>query len=176
MKQLIFIMLFAFGLLSAQTTYYYDPATGGVTVQGNYTNVNLWSTNDSIPSFYAPMHNDTTKFNIYTKVFGWTGLDSNHVANVIPTNLIWANSKGEFFKSPMPYNKGNTTLSSTLLQTTFVITHGLGYTPTSVIVQPKSASAASGHYVSAISSTTFTITYLVNIGISSLTWDWIAYK
>jgi hypothetical protein len=66
----------------------------------------------------------------------------------------------------------NTTLSSS---STWIITHGLGWTPNRIMTQPRSLiNPANSYYVSAITSTTFTITFNLPIsGVFSM--DWQAY-
>lgn len=74
--------------------------------------------------------------------------------------------------------KGTSTFSGISLQTSYVITHGLGWTPSSVFVQPTSLNAAVLSYVSAITSTNFTITFISApvIGTNNISFYWVAYK
>lgn len=74
--------------------------------------------------------------------------------------------------------RGTATISGTLLQTQYTITHALGYTPTMIFIQPKSANAAALSWVDNITSTTFRITFLSVpiIGTNNISFNWIAYK
>lgn len=75
-------------------------------------------------------------------------------------------------------NTGSATVSGTALQTAYVITHSLGYTPTSISIQAKSANASVLSYISAITSTTFTITFISVpiLGTNNISFYWVAYK
>lgn len=55
--------------------------------------------------------------------------------------------------------QGQSTFSGNASATAFVVTHGLGKTPTNVQVTPTTAVASALHAVTARTTTTFTITY-----------------
>lgn len=72
---------------------------------------------------------------------------------------------------------GTATVSGTILQTQYTITHGLGYTPSKVFIQPKSSNAAVPSWVDNITSTTFRVTFssVPVIGTNNISFDWQAY-
>lgn len=73
---------------------------------------------------------------------------------------------------------GTSTFSGITLTTQYTITHGLGFTPSSVFMQPKSANASALSYVDNITSTTFRITFLAIpiLGTNNISFSWIAYR
>lgn len=75
-------------------------------------------------------------------------------------------------------NRGSAIVSGALLQTQYTITHSLGYTPTMIFIQPKSANAAVPSWVDNITSTTFRITFasVPVLGTNNISFNWIAYK
>lgn len=75
-------------------------------------------------------------------------------------------------------DKGTATVSGTLLQTQYTITHGLSYTPSSVFIQAKSSNASALSFVDNITSTTFRITFLSVpiIGTNNISFNWISYR
>lgn len=97
-------------------------------------------------------------------------LTSNSVGRVSPTPISALGG--------LQGNLGSATVSGTLLQTAYVITHGLSYTPTAVFIQPKSANASALSYVSNITSTQFTVNFLSVpiIGTNNISFNWVAYK
>lgn len=74
--------------------------------------------------------------------------------------------------------KGNVTFNGTLLQTAYVVNHGLPFTPAQVIIQARSANAAAYSYVSAINGTSFTINFLTVpvIGSNNISFDYLILK
>lgn len=77
------------------------------------------------------------------------------------------------------YSTGQTTISTLVGTANYVVTHGLNYTPIKVFLQSRSQSAAnSNYYVSAITTTTFTITLvtLPLIAGNNMIFDWLAVK
>jgi len=83
-------------------------------------------------------------------------------------NILWPDQGGTVM-----LDGGNTDTQTLSGATTQVVTHGLGYTPASVVVWPASSAAAAsgGWWVSAISSTTFTISFVAAVtGSSSFKW------
>ena len=70
------------------------------------------------------------------------------------------------------------TTASVSSSTTQVISHGAdvpGWTPTVISLTPGNALAANAHgYISAISSTTFTITFAAGAQTGSMVWHWVA--
>lgn len=74
--------------------------------------------------------------------------------------------------------KSSSTFSGLSLTTSYTVTHGLGFTPIMIILTPTSAPAAALSYISAKTSTTFTVTFLTVpiIGTNNISFDWIAIK
>jgi len=54
------------------------------------------------------------------------------------------------------------------------VTHSLGFTPNRILITPKNSDASNNNYVSAITSTTFTLTYPVVPG-GTVDFDWQAF-
>lgn len=74
--------------------------------------------------------------------------------------------------------KGTSTFSGLTLVTTYTVSHGLGYTPSQIILQPRSANAAALNWTSNYTSTTFRVNFLTIpvIGTNNITFDWLALK
>lgn len=74
--------------------------------------------------------------------------------------------------------KGSNTLSGLVLQTAYVINHGLPFTPLQVYIQARSANAAVPSWVSSINSTSFTVNFssVPILGTNNLTIDWLVIK
>lgn len=74
--------------------------------------------------------------------------------------------------------KGTATISGVSLQTAYVITHGLGYTPSQVYIQSTTLAGAALNYVTTITGTTFTVNFVVapSIGTNNIMFYWTAYK
>ena len=73
----------------------------------------------------------------------------------------------------------NSIFSGITSTTVYTITHGLGYTPSAVFLQPRSDDAAERHYyISNITATTFDIVFTVApaTGTNNLIFDWFAIK
>lgn len=77
---------------------------------------------------------------------------------------------------PVLADRGTATFSGTGAQTAFVVTHGLDGTPTNFGFTAKTAVADAIHYVSAVSATTFTVTYSTApvSGTNNIVFDWRA--
>lgn len=73
---------------------------------------------------------------------------------------------------------GTATFDGVALETDYIITHGLGYTPTFVIIQATSADACDNSWISDITSSTFTITFQMNptTGTDNLSFSWLAVR
>lgn len=76
-----------------------------------------------------------------------------------------------------PYT-GSVTFSWAAGVTSYVVTHGLGFTPSKVFVQARSLNASALNNTNNYTATTFTITFLAvpTIGTNNITFDWQAYK
>lgn len=78
------------------------------------------------------------------------------------------------------YNTGSTSFAmSTLIGATYVVNHGLPFTPAAILLVPTNAAAASGNwFVSAITPTTFTITYgnLLSLVAGTATYNFLAVR
>ena len=74
--------------------------------------------------------------------------------------------------------KGSNTLSGAVLQTAYVINHGLPFTPLQVYIQARSANAAVPSWVSNINSTSFTVNFasVPILGTNNITIDWLVIK
>lgn len=76
--------------------------------------------------------------------------------------------------SYIPVKISNSLLSGLSLTTAYSITHNLPFTPTSIILVPRTANASALNYISAITSTTFTVTFLTVpvLGVNNISFDW----
>lgn len=74
--------------------------------------------------------------------------------------------------------KGEVTFSATVLNSTYVVNHGLPFTPLQIYVQPKSANAAVPSWVSNITSTSFTVNFasVPILGTNNISIFWLAIK
>jgi len=74
--------------------------------------------------------------------------------------------------------KGNVTFSATVLNSTYVVNHGLPFTPLHVYIQPRSANAAVPSWVSTITSTSFTVNFasVPILGTNNITIDYLVIK
>lgn len=74
--------------------------------------------------------------------------------------------------------KGSSTFSAITLQTSYVINHGLPFTPLQVYIQPMSSAAAVPSWISNINSTSFTINFstVPLLGTLNLTVAWLVIK
>lgn len=74
--------------------------------------------------------------------------------------------------------KGTATISGVSLQTAYVITHGLSYTPSQVYIQSTTLAGAALNYITAINGTTFTVNFAIapSIGTNNIMFYWTAYK
>jgi hypothetical protein len=75
-------------------------------------------------------------------------------------------------------DNGSWTGSGTIGQTVYTITHGLGYTPSSVFIQAQSTAAAEKSFVTNITSTTFQVTFLTIplLGTNNINLKWYALR
>ena len=74
--------------------------------------------------------------------------------------------------------KGNVTFSATILTSSYVVNHGLPFTPNQVYIQPRSANAAVPSWVSNITSTSFTVNFasVPVLGTNNITIDYLIIK
>jgi len=71
---------------------------------------------------------------------------------------------------------GQATKTGDATWTTIVWAHNLSYTPSRVVISPRTTAAAAAAWVSAISSTTFTITFAAAPANAAVaTFDYVAY-
>lgn len=70
---------------------------------------------------------------------------------------------------------GSSSHSGDAAAVAFTVTHGFGSAPSQVLVSPTSSAAAAAHYVSAKTSTTFTVTFSAApaAGTNNITFDWL---
>lgn len=70
---------------------------------------------------------------------------------------------------------GSSTFTGDAATVAFVVTHGAGFTPSQVVISPTTAAAAAAAYVSAKTSTTFTITFSAApaSAADNVKFDWI---
>lgn len=87
-------------------------------------------------------------------------------------------SNGSTFLWMNVLDNGSWTGSGTIGQTTYTITHGLGYTPSSVFIQAQSTAAAEKSYVTNITATTFQIVFLTIplLGTNNINLRWYAIR
>lgn len=77
--------------------------------------------------------------------------------------------------------KGSVIISGLSLTTTYAVSYPGGtlpFTPVTVIIIPRSLAAAGLSYVSAITTTGFTVNFVLapSIGTSNINFDWVAIK
>lgn len=74
--------------------------------------------------------------------------------------------------------KGTNTLSGAVLQTAYVINHGLPFTPLQVYIQARSSNAAVPSWVSNINATSFTVNFasVPILGTNNIIIDWLVIK
>jgi len=74
--------------------------------------------------------------------------------------------------------KGNVTFSATLVTSSYVVNHGLPFTPLQIYVQPTSANAAVPSWVSNINATSFTVNFasVPILGTNNISIFWLAIK
>lgn len=74
--------------------------------------------------------------------------------------------------------KGTSTFSALALTSSYVINHGLPFTPLQVFIQAKTANAAVPSWISNINSTSFTVNFssVPLLGTLNLSFDWLAVK
>lgn len=77
---------------------------------------------------------------------------------------------------PILSNFSTATFNGTGAQTSFTVTHGCDGTPSNVVLTPRSVAASAGYYVSAVTATTFTVTYAAApaSGTGNIAFDWRA--
>lgn len=200
MKHLIVALLLFTGVVHGQGLTNIDPDTKKYEYQGEWSYMPIWSMQDSLTAAALPFTGDS-HFRIYTNEFLVKDCDVNHVSTSSPTYMPTVSASGVFgavrtdsiqltshqvttalgfvpASASTGYTLGSSTVSGTLLQTAYVITHGLSYTPSSVYIQPKSANAAALSWVTNITSTNFTITFLSVpiLGTNNISFNWVAYK
>ncbi len=69
---------------------------------------------------------------------------------------------------------GSYSVTGSALQTAFVVTHSLGYTPSQVVISPTAAGNALAYYITAKGATTFTVNFVSSPGVVPVSFDWIA--
>jgi len=86
---------------------------------------------------------------------------------------------GRWLKMPNSNTiKGNVTFSSAVLQTAYVVNHGLSFAPNQIYIQARSANAAVPSWVSNITSTSFTVNFasVPILGTNNITIDYLIIK
>lgn len=80
--------------------------------------------------------------------------------------------------TPLQIVKGTATFSGTALQTSYTITHGFGFTPTSLWIQAKSTNASVNSYTGNYTSTTFDVKFnsVPFLGTNNLSIDYWGVK
>lgn len=114
-----------------------------------------------------------------TYMWSTTSTSTDDGFTIIRPTSISAGSPGRWLRLTNSNTiKGNVTFSGTLLQTAYVVNHGLPFTPAQVIIQARSNNAAAYSYVSAINSTSFTINFLTVpvIGSANISFDYLVIK
>lgn len=143
------------------------------------------NTNYSNTAFYEIYVCDTSEIYFNLPAVGSRSLNVEHQKSISPTNILTANDTGVIQRvSISSFNflqgsYGATTFSGITSTTVYTITHGLGYTPVAVFLQPRSDDAAERHYyVTGITATTFDIVFTVApaTGTNNLIFDWFAIK
>jgi len=86
---------------------------------------------------------------------------------------------GRWLKMPNSNTiKGNVTFSAAVLQTAYVVNHGLSFAPNQIYIQARSANAAVPSWVSNITSTSFTVNFasVPILGTNNITIDYLIIK
>jgi len=86
---------------------------------------------------------------------------------------------GRWLKMPNSNTiKGNVTFSSAVLQTAYVVNHGLSFAPNQIYIQARSSNAAVPSWVSNITSTSFTVNFasVPILGTNNITIDYLIIK
>ena len=95
---------------------------------------------------------------------GYLGIDSNGRVDVTKINSASSASVKQVLQSDGTWKNqhaGRSTFNGTGAQTKFNVTHGGGFTPTSVTVTPGSSDSAKVCYVDNFTPTQFDVTFLV---------------
>jgi len=169
MKTLFLIIFFTFfaglGLCEAQACYEYP--TIGVsftqharhrTLRSDSANIcRLWINSQWFDGTYASLQSVPSTF----------------------TPSAHTHAAGDIISPPWSIiDSGSVVLSGVSLQTQYIVSHGLGYTPKSIWVQPRSADAAALSYIDNFTSTTFRITFLTVpvLGTNNIDFDWFSLR
>jgi hypothetical protein len=159
MKKLIFIIAFIATISSAksQCGYYFNNYDPGCYAQIEYFN------NDDYTTHYITRYNQGGSLTVFgdTLILGGdTMLNSD-----IP-------------KFKLIPSIGRDTISTTFGIYSYNISHGQAFTPDHVFLQARSADAAAECWVSAITSTYFTVTFINTppTDTNNVIFDWTAYK
>lgn len=164
--------------------------------------VNLGAVENTALSSWAGTSNITTLGTVTSGVWSGTAIADNKISSAATwnaklssevdgsiTNEIelpsqtgnsgkWLTTNGTATAWGNVYDKGSVSTSGVALQTTYTITHSLGYTPTSIFIQARSNAAAEKSYITNITSTTFQIVFLTVpiLGTNNILFDWVSIK
>lgn len=150
-----------------------------------------------VDTFIAHIHNDSVRINtLITNHISDSTLiallkanhitDSANITTVVSSSLsagsniaiTGSGTIGSPYVIASKWYKGNCIFSGITLTTSYTITHGLGFTPSAILIMPTSSNAAAISYVSAITSTTFTITFLTIpiLGTNNISFTYLALQ
>lgn len=108
---------------------------------------------------------------------GWlsVGLGSFNAHGIMDFSRITVREIANVWE-PILANFATATFSGTGAQTAFTVTHGIDGTPSNIVLTPRSAAASAAYYVSAVTGTTFTVTYMAApaSGTGNVVFDWRA--
>jgi hypothetical protein len=110
---------------------------------------------------------------------GYAGLDSS--GKMTASQLAQSPSNGSIFTDAGTFKKRRATAASFDGDggtTDFTVAHGLGVTPTVVLITPTSNNGAALFYISTKDATNFTVKYKIApiVGTGNVTFDWEAWE
>lgn len=173
-------MLFAFGMMATTAKSQNSLST----IQSNDTIVMLWSNSNGSELDTTEARNGNIQlWNNYPEIY--FGKTKDSIATFANHLLSIDTADGRI--KPVAVSdigfiagyRGQTTFSGITSTTVYTITHGLGYTPVAVFLQPRSDDAAERHYfINNITATTFDIVFLVApaVGTNNIIFDLIAIR
>lgn len=171
MKNLIFticLLIGSLGVKSQSLTYSFGDDIPNTSA--------IWFYDAQSNSVYCVRIYDTTYIKFYTDSIALktVGFNENDITNFKQAYGWGDHDLAGYIKGDL----GRDSISTTLGVYDYQVTHGLPYTPKSVHLQALSDDAAAACRVSAITATTFTITF-VNTPVTAIknaVFDWVAYK
>lgn len=115
-----------------------------------------------------------------TYLYGMNSTGQPAINSVVIPTVVNTGSYTDLLNLPtiIQGTKGTSTISGVSLQTAYVITHGLSYTPSQIYIQSTTLAGAALNYITAVGATTFTVNFAVapSIGTNNISFYWTAYK